>query len=55
MRDSIDVITMDVARGIALVGTEATALSELRSDGGGVKNPDMMNSANKKARNYCCW
>ena len=29
-------------------GTEATALGELRTEGGGVNNPDMMNSANKK-------
>ena len=48
-------MAMDAARGIALVGTEATALGELLSDGGGVKNPDTMNSANEKARIYCCW
>ena len=55
MCNSIDVMAMDAGRGIALVGTEVIALGKLRPNGGGVKNPDMMNSANKKARNYCCW
>ena len=47
MWDGIGVITMDVARGIGLVGTWVTALSELPADHGGDKNPNMMNPANK--------
>ena len=38
----------DAGRGIALVGTEAIVLGELLADSGGVNNPYMMNSANKK-------
>ena len=38
---------MDAARGIGLVGTGVTVLSELPVDHGGVRNPNRMNLANK--------